>query len=63
MMFLFAVRINCTAAVTTLYNYTIAVNGKLLARGQPAAADSCNLPTFNWSATTAEQVHKYLTFR
>lgn len=61
----FAVRMNCTAAASTLYNYTITVNGKLLARGgQPAANGGCNLLEFDWSATTADQQsHKYLTFR
>ncbi|XP_025416102.1 uncharacterized protein LOC112687566 isoform X2 [Sipha flava] len=59
---IYQVRINYTAAGTTLYNYTISINSKLLARGQPAA-DS-NLLTFNWSATTTDQqLHKYLTFR
>ncbi|VVC24984.1 Hypothetical protein CINCED_3A003560 [Cinara cedri] len=60
----YQVKINCTAAATTLYNYTITMNGKTLFRGQPNAVADNNLLTFNWSATTADQQsHKYLTFR
>ncbi|KAE9541754.1 hypothetical protein AGLY_003745 [Aphis glycines] len=58
-------RMNCSASASTLYNYTITVNGRLLARGgQPDADGGCNLLKFDWSATTADQQsHKYLTFR
>ncbi|XP_050429193.1 uncharacterized protein LOC126838643 isoform X2 [Adelges cooleyi] len=54
---IYQVRINCT---TTLYNYTLSVNGKLLARGQPSNGDPI---TLNWTATAADRSHKYLTFR
>ncbi|XP_050534500.1 uncharacterized protein LOC126901790 isoform X3 [Daktulosphaira vitifoliae] len=54
---IYQVRINYT---TTLYNYTLSVNGKLVARGQPSNDDPI---TFNWTATAADQSHKYLEFR
>ncbi|XP_026811687.1 uncharacterized protein LOC113552887 isoform X1 [Rhopalosiphum maidis] len=62
---IYQVRMNCSAAASTLYNYTITMNGRLLARGgQPDADGGCNLLKFDWSVTTADQQsHKYLTFK